>query len=141
MDQFALGWSHDVVGLAFPYECDVGLADHSAIHHPNPFCGSVFFLNHFHDVFHGGHVHPISAEQFVGKRQVLRNARQPDIHLIAIRTAVTGLSPLRFGVLVDLPLKNCARHVVEQSRPKGGRQPAGRGEAESNSMRTPNQAR
>jgi len=112
--QFALGGAHDVERLAGSQERDVGFAHHPAIHHPHPLGCPVFFFHHFHDVFHRGHIRPVARKHFIGKRQPLGRADQPDAHLLAVRTAVARVTPRRFRVLLGPPLKERARHVVEQ---------------------------
>jgi len=67
--QPALRRAGQITRLALAQKSDVRLADHAAVHHPEPFGGAVFFLHRAHDVLDRGDIGAVAGKDLEGERQ------------------------------------------------------------------------
>ena len=122
--QLALRRADEVAGLARAQKLDVLLADHPAIHDPDALGLAVLLFHHFDDRLHRRHIGPVPGKDFIGKRQPLGRADQPDADLLAVGARVARVAAGGLFVLRGLPFEKGARHIVEPFRQAQGPEPA-----------------
>lgn len=119
MTQPSFGCAHEVKGFALAQVVEIVLADHAAIHGPDPFSAAVLSLHQIHDLLDRGHLRAVAGEHFRGQRQALGCHDQTDAHLLAVRTAVAAVTALSLGVA--LALRNRSAGAPVRGRPSSNR--------------------
>lgn len=66
--EHGLGRADQVPCSSCAHEVEILFAHHAAIHHPYPLGFAVLLLHHLDHFFHGGHIGPVSVEDFEGQR-------------------------------------------------------------------------
>ena len=105
---------HEVVRAARPQKLKIGVADHPAIHHPDPLRLTVLGLHRRHDLRQRGHVGAVAREHFIRQRQTLGTDHQPQAYLRTIGPVIARIPARGLGVAGRLALKERAGHIVDQ---------------------------
>ena len=112
--QLALGRAHDIECVFAPQVIQVILADHPAVHRPDPLSHTVFALHQLDDLFNGGDIAAVTREDFIGQWKPFRRHHQSDTDLFAVRAAVAAVSAPGLRVAFALAFKIGARDIIEQ---------------------------